>query len=211
MSSSLATAPLFDRGCVCSGRVFCERQDRTSLNVRWLLLTSLELAEAMKYLHANGIVHGDFKPENILTVRQTPTTADSRGWSVKVADFGTSRVLGYDNQHTLNTTWVYRAPEFMGRQQNLIESHEKSMAGDIYSFGMTLWEMMEARRPFRQFNHCEQMEKWTKEGHRPDLTVQCPPGCKRLLERCWHQSPEQRPSFSKIVDDIQRLLSTLCS
>lgn len=56
--------------------------------MRTLLLTLIEVASAMGYLHRMGVVHCDLKPANVLL---KSSNIDSRGFTAKVSDFGLSR------------------------------------------------------------------------------------------------------------------------
>jgi len=88
------------------------RSGRLRLNMRWLLLTLLEVAEGMAYLHRMGVVHCDLKPANVLL---KSSNADVRGFTAKVSDFGLSRVEDDDTCATFpfNScgTAAYVAPE----------------------------------------------------------------------------------------------------
>jgi hypothetical protein len=88
------------------------RTARLRLNMRWLLLTLLEVAEGMAYLHRMGVVHCDLKPANVLL---KSSNADVRGFTAKVSDFGLSRVEDDDTCATFpfNScgTAAYVAPE----------------------------------------------------------------------------------------------------
>ena len=75
---------------------------------------------------------------------------------------------------------------------------------DIYSFGVLLWTMWCGKEPFMdvQGNLLALMMAIT-QGRRPSLDDPAhnfPEGVKRLLQDCWAQEPEQRPSF----EDLQQ-------
>jgi len=104
----------------------------------------LQMAEALGAAHAVGIVHRDFKPSNVLLV---PT---QRGLRVVVTDFGLARpvIAAADPAKTSLTgsrgllgTPVYMAPE-------QFERGEVSIATDIYSLGLVMFEMVTGQRPF---------------------------------------------------------------
>jgi serine/threonine protein kinase len=103
-------------------------QGRLRVNMRWLLLTLLEVAEGMAYLHRMGVVHCDMKPANVLL---KSSNADIRGFSAKVSDFGLSRVEDDDTCATFpfNScgTAAYVAPEALITTKKVChESHVMS-------------------------------------------------------------------------------------
>src|SRR5512140_66928 len=108
-----------------------------------LLKWAIPLADALAEAHARGILHRDFKPANIIvTATGTP----------KVLDFGIARIekpaeaagsgQSVTAEGTLLGTWPYMAPE-------LIEGGTADARSDIFSFGVTLYEMATGRLPFQ--------------------------------------------------------------
>ncbi|KAF6253683.1 hypothetical protein COO60DRAFT_397163 [Scenedesmus sp. NREL 46B-D3] len=117
--------------------------ERRRVNMRWLLLTLLEVAEGMAYLHRLGVVHCDLKPANVLL---KSSNADVRGFSAKVGDFGLSRVEDDDACDTFpfNScgTAAYVAPEA------LLTTKKVNASVDVYAFGVIMWELFVGRRPY---------------------------------------------------------------
>jgi serine/threonine protein kinase len=89
-----------------------QQAGRVRVNMYSLLLTLLEVAGGMAYLHRMGVVHCDMKPANVLL---KSSNVDPRGFTAKVSDFGLSRV---EDDETCATfpfnscgTAAYVAPE----------------------------------------------------------------------------------------------------
>jgi len=83
---------------------------------------------ALDFLHANGIVHGDIKPSNMLL--------DSQG-RVKLGDFGLARRASNEEGSLLKGTTKYMAPELVSDRFG-----EAGPASDLYSLGFTAYELM---------------------------------------------------------------------
>jgi len=101
------------------------------------------LCDALQYAHDKGVVHRDIKPENILMA------ADG---SVKIADFGLSRILGNESQQDLltGTHQVMGTPRYMAPEQ-FEGSHGVDHRADIYSLGVVLYEMLTGELPIGRF------------------------------------------------------------
>lgn len=95
-----------------------------------------QVAAALHYAHEQGIVHCDVKPENILIT--------GKG-EAKVADFGVAeqvtRTLTPDQARDVLGTIAYLAPE-------VLQGNQATPASDIYSLGLTIYELVAGRQPF---------------------------------------------------------------
>jgi len=80
-----------------------------------------------------------------------------------------------------------------------------SKAADVYSFGITLWELYTAGKPYQGVPGALLGHKVAKEGHRPSLPLVMPEGYRALLKKCWDQKPENRPSFAQVLEELQEL------
>ncbi len=98
------------------------------------------IAGALDVAHAQGIVHRDIKPHNILF------DADDEAY---LADFGIARLL--DNEATLHTMTMIGTPEYMAPEQVLEGS--LSHQTDIYQLGVVLFQMLSGSRPFEGAAH----------------------------------------------------------
>ena len=93
--------------------------------LRVVLVCSLN---ALKFLHANGIIHGDVKPGNLLVDKYN---------RIKLGDFGLARRANSDEGSLLKGTTKYMAPELVSEQFGAV-----GPASDLYSLGFSAYELM---------------------------------------------------------------------
>jgi serine/threonine protein kinase/tetratricopeptide (TPR) repeat protein len=119
-------------------RARLDRGDRVPLSEAVALIT--EVADALEYAHAAGIVHRDIKPENILLLR---------GHAL-VADFGIARALKQAAESTLGDTTtsgvVLGTPAYMSPEQAVGET-EIDGRSDVYSLAIVFFEMVSGALP----------------------------------------------------------------
>jgi serine/threonine protein kinase len=172
----------------------------------------LQIGEGVNYLYTQKIVHKDLKSFNILVKTVKESGSKVEYVHAKVADFGLSKKkessIRYSAQ-TLNTgTSRWMAPEIInlnvGGQENTL-GPKYPFKIDVYSFAMVCYEILTGYVPF----HEEGVERIVKEkvvnGERPSLPQHCPPLLKALIEKCWIQEPEERPSFAMICSELKYL------
>ena len=109
----------------------------------------VQVAEALAYAHQQGILHRDIKPSNLLL--------DTQG-TVWVTDFGLAKAEGTDELTSpgdIVGTLRYMAPErFQG---------QADPRSDVYSLGLTLYEMLTLRPAFEDTNRARLIERVTHE------------------------------------------------
>ncbi len=146
------------------------------------------LCDALQYAHDKGVIHRDIKPENILIARDG---------SVKVADFGLSRILGNEShQETLTGTHqVMGTPRYMAPEQ-LEGSRGVDHRADIYSLGVVFYEMLTGELPIGRF---------AAPSKRVAIDVRLDEVVLRTLEK----EPQRRYQHaSQIKSDVQSITST---
>ena len=95
-----------------------------------------QVLDALEYAHARGVIHRDIKPANIMVTR------DGR---VKLTDFGVARATGEDR--LTHTGYALGSLPYMSPEQ--VRSHPVDGRSDIYSLGVTLYELVIGRRPIQ--------------------------------------------------------------
>ncbi|XP_069857621.1 non-receptor tyrosine-protein kinase TNK1 isoform X1 [Dipodomys merriami] len=163
------------------------------LPVVLLCLFLRQLAGAMAYLGARGLVHRDLATRNLLLA--SPQT-------IKVADFGLVRPLGgahgrYVMGGPRPIPYAWCAPESL--HQGAFSS-----ASDVWMFGVTLWEMFSGgEEPWAGVPPYLILHRLEKERAR----LPRPPFCSRALYsialRCWAPHPADRPSFANLEGLLQ--------
>ena len=95
----------------------------------------------------------------------------------------------------LKGTPSYLAPE-------IIEDYSYTKAGDVYSFGIIVFEILTTERAFSDLTFIQLLNAVVR-GERPTIDKTVPEVYRQLIERCWSQEPEKRPTFDQIVDELQ--------
>ena len=116
-----------------------------------------ESAQALAYMHDKGFVHRDIKPENIIFNKVGETRLIDYGLARKLRG-GLGKLLG--GKVPCQGTKSYMSPE-------QIQQKEPTPAADIYSFGITAYEVACGRQPFRANSPAELLMKHVKEQPNP--------------------------------------------
>ncbi|KAL6520850.1 hypothetical protein OROGR_017419 [Orobanche gracilis] len=173
------------------------------LDLPIILNFALDIARAMDCLHANGIIHRDLKPDNLLL------TANQK--SLKLADFGLAREETVTEMMTAETgTYRWMAPELYSTV-TLRQGEKKHYNNkvDVYSFGIVLWELLTNRMPFEGMSNLQAAYAAAFKQERPSLPEDAPPELAYIIQSCWVEDPNMRPSFSQIIRMLNEFCSTL--
>ncbi|KAG1661344.1 hypothetical protein FOA52_005906 [Chlamydomonas sp. UWO 241] len=193
-------APAASAASRASGCVAVPEGHTEGVDMHALVLTLVEVASALDYLHRMGVVHCDIKPANVLL---KSSNNDPRGFTAKVSDFGLSRVEddGTSASFPFNScgTAAYVAPEALTCNRKVTSSV------DVYAFGILMWELFTGLRPYGNTKQQQLVEEVVMRGLRPTFPPHTPPNYKQLAQECWSGAPAQRPTFK----DVLLLLNTM--
>jgi serine/threonine-protein kinase len=100
-----------------------------------------QLADALAYAHAQGLVHRDIKPANLLLRDEGGDTV-----RVKIADFGIAKAVAVAGADLTASGDMLGTPKYLSPEQ--VQGHESDGRADLYSVGVVLFEMLAGRPPF---------------------------------------------------------------
>ncbi|CAM6068607.1 unnamed protein product [Sphagnum tenellum] len=170
----------------------------------------LQMAEAMQYLHRKKITHRDLKSKNMLiNPAQIPEIAEAGYMDVKLADFGTSKIVNATTTISPQTrnigTRAWMAPELMYESdEDCSKMKFYPLKSDVYSYAITCYEILSGRYPFEELNRTLLVKK-VMAGVRPALPDLLPLSLSSLIKCCWDSDVKSRPSFSKISTQLRHL------
>ncbi|KAF8608218.1 kinase-like protein [Ceratobasidium sp. AG-I] len=164
---------------------------------------SIQIAEALGYLHDRKIVHGDVKAANILV---------SKGGQLKLADFGNAVARPSTLEITpMSSCYSIRwaAPEILDNNGG-----EHTVPADVYALAMTILELITRKPPYVGKTEVGVMCAVLRKEHPPRPQFDFLLGNEELndrlwllLVRCWSYEPEDRPSALQVKDELNRIKS----
>ncbi len=176
------------------GQPLSETLEKTrTLPLRDAVIIGLQLARALEYAHARGIVHRDIKPGNIMLLGD--------GQTIKVADFGIAHMDDGQGEQRTMVGAVMGTPQYMSPEQTRGEKVDGR--SDLFSAGIVMYQMLAGERPFRGDSLVAVATRIATDDppplnqKRPDV----PPSLRRVVDRCLAKQPAQRYQTGKELSE----------
>ncbi|KAG1765800.1 kinase-like domain-containing protein [Suillus occidentalis] len=176
---------------MCSGTLYVYlKQAAITVSAKVELIAGV--ADGLKYLHSENVIHGDLHPANVLV--------DDSGHP-RLTDFGLATIAGdaelqlsvTTTTRTLDPRW--RAPEVIGIEH---DPERPSFESDIYSFGGIIYFVISGDIPWKEKNSVQICIEMLKRANpvRPD---NIPDNHWDVIHKCWSWDPVSRPKAAEVV------------
>jgi eukaryotic-like serine/threonine-protein kinase len=172
-------------------------REHAPLSVDEAIGITVQLANALEYCHAHGVVHRDLKPENILI---------ENDGTVKLVDFGIALLQGARRLTFRRLTSGFGTPDYMAPEQ--VQGDRGDARTDVYAIGVMLYEMLTGEVPYQGDSPLAVMsQRVTTDApllrtKRPDL----PPQLEAVVWRALRREPAERyPSMAELRHDLEHL------
>lgn len=156
---------------------------------------AIQVAQGIAAAHEQHIIHRDIKPQNMII---------SRDGNVKVADFGIARAV---SSQTMNATAVGSVHYISPEQARGGYCDERS---DIYSFGITMYEMVTGRVPFEGDNTVAVALAHLETPITPpsQLYPVVSSGLEQIILKCTQKKPDRRySSIGDVITDLRHVMA----
>ena len=181
-----------------------KRPDGEGITEKLRIKFCLDCAKGIKYLHDNGVLHRDIKPDNYLVV----SLEDQVDVNCKLTDFGSSRNVNLLMTNMTFTkgigTPVYMAPEVMQQE------HYKKPA-DVYSFGVTMYEILgwcEAY-PKSKFRFPWKIAELITSGQRLEKSENMTDEMYSIIDKAWAHNPLERETIDGLISDLNKIFNPI--
>jgi serine/threonine-protein kinase len=172
----------------CEGKLLREVLSQGKLPPERAVKITLQLCDALAYLHGKGVVHRDLKPENVMV---------GAGDQIKIIDFGIAQTAGVRRITFAKLSDTLGTPDYISPEQ--VSGKRGDARSDIYALGVMLYEMLTGRVPFkgnnallimndRLLNHPE-----PPRHANPEIT----PEMQEIIYRALERDPRRRYASAK--------------
>ncbi|KAG5849656.1 KIT proto-oncogene, receptor tyrosine kinase b isoform X1 [Anguilla anguilla] len=167
-----------------------------SLQMEDLLSFSYQVAKGMDFLASRNCIHRDLAARNILL---------TQGRVAKICDFGLARDITSDSNYVVKGN--ARLPVKWMSPESIFEC-VYTLESDVWSYGILLWEIFSlGSSPYPGMPVSSLFYKRIREGYRMREPEFAPGHMYEVMRCCWDADPLKRPSFRKIVENLEGQLA----
>ncbi|KAG9303722.1 hypothetical protein G9A89_018619 [Geosiphon pyriformis] len=183
---------------------------KDKLDIAWRILYGLYS------IHSSGMVHRDLHSGNILQFKKKTVSIGDLGLcqptnnEATTIDTTTGKVASSttSNSGTEDDKKIYGVIPYIPPE--VLKGKEFTMAGDMYSLAMLLWELATGKPPFHDRSHDHFLAiDILFNGARPEITSPLiPPFIAEIIEKCWNDNPLNRPTAKEVLyklTDVQNI------
>ncbi|KAG9306494.1 hypothetical protein G9A89_008430 [Geosiphon pyriformis] len=153
------------------------------------------IAGGLSQIHSSGMVHRDLHSGNIIQI--------GRG-SVNIGDLGLCQPVKNEATTTTEEKKIYGVIPYIPPE--VLRGEKFTTAGDIYSYGMLLWELATGKPPFYDRSHDHLLIMDILNGQRPMITFPLIPPCiAKIIIKCWDADPKNRPTAEEVGEKLSKL------
>ncbi|XP_048402205.1 receptor-interacting serine/threonine-protein kinase 2-like isoform X2 [Stegostoma tigrinum] len=161
-----------------------------------------EIALGVNYLHnlKPALFHHDLKPANILL---------NNDYHVKICDFGLAKWRKSTGQYSCESSKCMGTLSYIPPECFKNVNTRGDVKFDVYSYGIIIWEIVTRQKPYKNAVNPQQIKLCVERGDRPDCDViprDLPESAEvliPLMKKCWHPTPDERPTLLKCAYDLE--------
>ncbi|CFW92707.1 Putative Serine/Threonine protein kinases [endosymbiont DhMRE of Dentiscutata heterogama] len=155
------------------------------------------LANALRIIHKQNLIHGDFHSGNILN--DPWIERGEKLFSGYITDLGFSRPVSFQREEGK----IFGIPPYIAPE--VLQGKSYTQASDIYSFGIIAYELLANAYPYTEMDNLDlALRVCNKEKPlRPNIdSLQIPQLLKDLIKKCWNDNPKERPNSTNLTYDL---------
>jgi serine/threonine protein kinase len=181
----------------CEGRLLRQILDEGRIDPQRAIRITVDVLDALEYIHGNGVVHRDLKPENIMV---------NANDHVKLIDFGIAGDAAAKRLTYANLTAALGTPNYISPEQ--VKGKRGDGRSDVYAMGVILYEMLTGRLPFTGSSPMEVINDRLLNHPMPPSVAEpsISPQLQEVIYRAMERDPKNRYANAReFARDLQHL------